>query len=71
MKIVYLWENGTPVIVDKNDEGEYIYPELKYTTEKPPEGIYQPFYYDGKQWIGQNKEDWENANISIGMDTDL
>lgn len=62
MKIVYLYD-GTPFIVELNDEGEYVYPNDEYTELPPPEGIYQPFYYDGNEWIGTSKEDWE-SNLS-------
>lgn len=58
MKIVYLYD-GTPFIVQVNNEGEFIYPNDEYTEVAPPEGIYQPFYYDGNEWIGTSKEDWE------------
>ena len=30
MKIVYLYD-GTPFIVELNDEGEYVYPKDEYT----------------------------------------
>ncbi len=63
MKIVYLYD-GTPFIVELNDEGEYVYPKDEYTEVAPPEGIYQPFYYDGNEWIGTSKEDWELNNIT-------
>lgn len=59
MKIVYLYD-GKPFIVELNDEGEYVYPKDEYTEVAPPEGIYQPFYYDGNEWIGTSKEVWEN-----------
>ncbi|MCJ1768002.1 hypothetical protein [Staphylococcus epidermidis] len=59
MKVVYLWRNGQAVLVHKNEEGEYVYPDEKWTEDKPPQGIYAPFYYDGKKWIGQSKEDFE------------
>ncbi|MEX5936910.1 hypothetical protein [Mammaliicoccus sciuri] len=58
MKIVYLYD-GTPFMVELNDEGEYVYPKDEYTEVAPPEGIYQPFYYDGNEWIGTSKEEWE------------
>lgn len=58
MKIVYLYD-GTPFIVELNVEGEYVYPNNEYTEVAPPEGIYQPFYYDGNEWIGTSKEEWE------------
>ncbi|WP_436890067.1 hypothetical protein [Mammaliicoccus sciuri] len=63
MKIVYLYD-GTPFIVELNDEGEYVYPKDEYTEVAPPEGIYQPFYYDGNEWIGTSKEEWELNNIT-------
>ncbi|MCJ0913287.1 hypothetical protein CD117_04010 [Mammaliicoccus sciuri] len=57
-KQVYLFD-GTPYLAYLNDEGEYVYPNDEYTDVPPPEGIYQPFYYDGNEWIGTSKEDWE------------
>lgn len=61
MKIVYLWKDGQQVLVFPNDEGEYVYPTENWTEQAPPEGIYAPFYYDGQKWIGQSKEDFEEA----------
>lgn len=58
MKIVYLYD-GTPYIVETNENGEYVYPNDKYTDVAPPQGIYQPFYFDGYDWIGTSKEEWE------------
>lgn len=70
MKIVYLYD-GTPFIVDMNKEGEYVYPNDEYTEVPPPEGIYQPFYYDGNEWIGTSKEEWELNNVTIPTPNDL
>ncbi|WP_239732998.1 hypothetical protein [Mammaliicoccus sp. E-M26] len=70
MKIVYLYD-GTPFIVELNEEGEYIYPKDEYTEIPPPEGIYQPFYYDGNKWIGTSKEEWELNNITDPTPDDL
>lgn len=70
MKIVYLYD-GTPFIVDMNKEGEYVYPNDEYTEVPPPEGIYQPFYYDGNEWIGTSKEEWELNNITEPTPDDL
>lgn len=61
MKIVYLWKNGKQVLVFLNDEGEYVYPDEKWTEDKPPQGIFAPFYYNGQKWIGQSKEDFEKT----------
>ncbi|MEB6233804.1 hypothetical protein [Mammaliicoccus sciuri] len=62
MKTVYLYD-GTPFMVELNHEGEYVYPNDEYTEVAPPEGIYQPFYYDGNEWIGTSKEEWESNLI--------
>lgn len=70
MKIVYLYD-GTPFIVELNDEDEYVYPKDEYTEVPPPEGIYQPFYYDGNEWIGTSKEEWELNNITDPTPDDL
>ena len=70
MKIVYLYD-GTPYIVELNDEGEYVYPKDEYTEVAPPEGIYQPFYYNGNEWIGTSKEEWELNNITEPTPDDL
>lgn len=65
MKVVYLWRNGQAVLVHKNEEGEYVYPDEKWTEDKPPQGIFSPCYYDGKKWIGQRKEDFEKTLKNI------
>ena len=70
MKIVYLYD-GTPFIVELNAEGEYVYPNDEYTDVPPPEGIYQPFYYNGNEWIGTSKEEWELNNITDPTPNDL
>ena len=57
MKIVYLYD-GTPYMVYKDEEGEYQYPNDEWTEVSPPEGIYQPFYYDGNEWVGSTREEW-------------
>lgn len=54
MKIIYLYD-GTPKIINSEED----YPNESWTEMSPPEGIYQPYYFDGKEWIGTSKEDWE------------
>ena len=64
MKIVYLLD-GTPFIAELNEEGEYVYPNDEWTEVPPPEGIYQPFYYDGNEWIGSTREEWESNQEEV------
>lgn len=70
MKIVYLYD-GTPYMVYKDEEGEYQYPDDEWTEVSPPEGIYSPFYFNGNEWIGTSKEEWELNNITDPTPNDL
>ena len=70
MKIVYLYD-GTPYMVYKDEEGEYQYPDDEWTEVPPPEGIYSPFYFNGNEWIGTSKEEWELNNITDPTPNDL
>ena len=57
-KQVFLYD-GTPYLAFTNDEGEYDYPEESWTEVAPPAGIYSPFYFNGNEWIGSTKEEYE------------
>ena len=70
MKIVYLYD-GTPYMVYKDEEGEYQYPDDEWTEVSPPEGIYSPFYFNGNEWVGTSKEEWELNNITDPTPNDL
>ena len=70
MKVVYLYD-GTPCLVYKDEEGEFQYPNDEWTEVPPPEGIYSPFYFNGNEWIGTSKEEWELNNITEPTPDDL
>ena len=70
MKVVYLYD-GTPYMVYKDEEGEYQYPNDEWTEVSPPEGIYSPFYFNGNEWVGTSKEEWELNNITDPTPNDL
>ena len=57
-KQVFLYD-GTPYLAFRNDEGEYDYPKESWTEVVPPEGIYSPFYFNGDEWVGSTREEWE------------
>lgn len=59
-KQVYLYD-GTPYLAYKGEDGEYDYPEESWTEVAPPEGIYSPFYFNGNEWIGSTKEEYEES----------
>lgn len=57
MEIVFLYD-GTPFIVGENTNGKKVYPDQNYTDVEPPEGIYQPYHFDGERWIGSSEDEW-------------
>ena len=57
-KQVFLYD-GTPYLAFANEDGEYDYPEEAWTETPPPDGIYSPFYFNGNEWIGATREEWE------------
>ena len=59
-KQVFLYD-GTPYLAFKNEDGEYDYPEEAWTETPPPDGIYSPFYFNGNEWIGATKEEYEKS----------
>ena len=59
-KQVFLYD-GTPYLASLNNEGEYDYPNDEWTEVAPPEGIYSPFYFNGNEWIGSTKEEYEES----------
>ena len=59
-KQVFLYD-GTPYLAFRNEDGEYDYPKDEWTEVAPPEGIYSPFYFNGNEWIGSTKEEFEES----------
>ena len=59
-KQVFLYD-GTPYLAFVNEEGEYDYPEEAWTEIAPPEGIYSRFYFNGNEWVGSTKEEFEES----------
>lgn len=67
-KQVYLYD-GTAILLEAitkyTNEGEPIetfnYPK-EYTEIQPQDGLYLPIHFDGTEWIGSKKEDFEYVN---------
>lgn len=59
-KQVFLYD-GTPYLAFKLEDGEYDYPKDEWTETPPPEGIYSPFYFNGNEWVGVTKEEYEES----------
>lgn len=56
LKTVFKY-NGIPTLID--DSLNY---DFEYTETAPPEGIYSPFFFDGTEWVGTSKEEFESIN---------
>ena len=48
-------ENGQAIIVHKNEEDEYVYPDEKWTENQPPQGIILPCYMMVKNGLDKPK----------------
>lgn len=63
-KQIYFYD-GTPFLVMENKDGELEYPEEQWTDIVPPEGIYSPFHFDGKKWVGTSYEEWKRQQVEV------
>lgn len=61
-KQIYDKSNGNPILIESDIEGNYSYDEFLYTAIEPPSELYEPRYFDGNEWIGSTKEEWEQNN---------
>lgn len=61
-KQIYDKSNGNPILIESDIEGKYIYDEFLYTEIEPPSELYEPRYFNGNEWIGSTKEEWEQNN---------
>lgn len=64
IKQIYFYD-GTPFLVMEDEDGELEYPEEQWTDIAPPEGIYSPFHFDGKKWVGTPYEEWLKQHPKI------
>lgn len=67
-KQVYDKSNGNPILIESNIEGDYSYDEFLYTEIEPPSELYEPRYFDGNEWVGNTKEEWENSQSNIPLE---
>ena len=66
-KQVFLYD-GTPYLAFRNEDGEYDYPNDEWTEVAPPDGIYSPFYFNGNEWVGSTREEWETQQEKPPVD---
>lgn len=65
MKIYYLYDGRSFLGID----GEV--PDEDFTEIAPPPGLYEPLKFNGNEWIGTSKEEWELNNITDPTPNDL
>lgn len=61
-KQIYDKSNGNPILIESDVNGNYIYDEFLYTEVEPPSELYEPRYFNGNEWLGSSKEEWEQNN---------
>lgn len=59
-KQIYDKSTGNERLIQSNEEGNFEYDEFLYTEIMPPSNVYDPKYFDGNEWIGTSKEEWES-----------
>lgn len=64
-KQVYDKSNGRPKLIDTG-----VFDKDIYTDIKPTDGLYEPIYFNGKEWVGGTYEDWRKDNPYIPDEID-
>ncbi|MCG1502764.1 hypothetical protein K4P45_07625 [Staphylococcus epidermidis] len=52
-KQIFNKSDGAPKLIETG-----IFDTEQYTEIQPPNGLYQPIHFDGKEWIGIPYEEW-------------
>lgn len=52
-KQIFNKSDGAPKLIETG-----IFDTEQYTEIQPPNGLYQPIHFDGKEWIGTPYEEW-------------
>lgn len=56
-KQVYDKSNGRPKLIDTDMFDKDIYTDIR-----PTDGLYEPIYFNGKEWVGSTYEEWREDN---------
>lgn len=60
-KQIYNREDGRPKLIESNEEGVFNFDKFIYTDIAPTSDLYEPMYFDGSEWIGSTKEEYESS----------
>lgn len=58
-KQIYNREDGRPKLIESNEEGVFNFDKFIYTDIAPTSDLYEPMYFDGSEWVGATKEEYE------------
>ena len=60
-KQIYNREDGKPKLIESNEEGVFNFDKFIYTDIAPTSDLYEPMYFDGSEWVGSSKEEYEES----------
>ena len=60
-KQIYNREDGRPKLIESNEEGVFNFDKFIYTDIAPTSDLYEPMYFDGSEWVGLSKEEYEES----------
>ena len=60
-KQIYNREDGKPKLIESNSEGVFNFDKFIYTDIAPTSDLYEPMYFDGSEWVGSSKEEYEES----------
>lgn len=60
-KQIYNREDGKPKLIESDGEGVFKFDKFNYTDIAPTSDLYEPMYFDGSEWIGSSKEEYEQS----------
>lgn len=66
-KQIYNREDGKPKLIESDEEGIFKFDKFIYTDIAPTPDLYEPMYFDGNEWIGSTKEEYEESLPKEGI----
>lgn len=60
-KQIYNREDGRPKLIESDYDGVFKFDEFLYTDIVPSSDLYEPYYFNGNEWIGATKEEHDST----------
>lgn len=60
-KQIYNREDGRPKLIESDYDGVFKFDEFLYTDIVPSSDLHEPMYFNGNEWIGATKEEYEES----------